>query len=524
MSVPRRLLTISLTAALIAALTGGTASAAPGATLFADDFTDGDTAGWRTSGGRWAVSTEDGSALRQSSSATTARARAGESSWKDYAVSARVRTLAGDTRSATSVLARVQSDGSHYYLATRADATVELGKVVRGRTTVLASAPYTAAGAYWRGLSLVVKGSTLVGVISGTPVLRATDTQLRTGRIGLATTRATALFDDVTVVSYAPTSPDTQPPLTPAPPKIVAVTPSTATISWEATVDNVGVTEYVVYQGNSFFNQFPVGTFTGPGQITLPLSPTAAAIYFAVVARDAAGNATTPFNRVSIPQPPSFPKTGTDTVPPTPAGNPTRSGFTADGKAILTWAPATDDVGVVEYHVYLVVNLDDYRLLGKVSEPTATVAVPAGGTHCCGSSPTTRRGIRRRHRSCRTTRERRRPPARPPPARPPRRPPAEATTGSWSGFALRGAERDQDLWVGVAARPGGSAATSGPTGSMPGAARQAMASMATVPRTTISTTAMSSPRSVLSPVVVRGLRGSELMVVSFRGDGPCPSR
>jgi hypothetical protein len=156
---------------------------------------------------------------------------------------------------------------------------------------------------------------------------------------------------------------------------VLAVTPTTATISWSPTVDNVGVVEYVVYQGEQFYQQYPVRTVTGTGPVTLTLNPTAVFFHFSVAARDAAGNLSQPSERVTIPQPPSYPKTGDDTVAPSAPGNPVLSGRTADGRGILTWAPATDNVGVREYHVLLVTNIDEIRLLARVSEPTATVSV-----------------------------------------------------------------------------------------------------------------------------------------------------
>jgi hypothetical protein len=161
---------------------------------------------------------------------------------------------------------------------------------------------------------------------------------------------------------------------------VVAVTPTTATISWLPTVDNVGVVDYVVYQGEQFYQQYPVRTVAGTGPVTLPLSPTAASIHFAVAARDAAGNVSPISARTSIPQPPSFPKSGDDTVAPTAPGNPAVTGRTGTGQDILTWAPATDNVGVVEYHVVLTVNVDENRVLAKVREPSAVVTVNGGGS------------------------------------------------------------------------------------------------------------------------------------------------
>jgi hypothetical protein len=375
----RRLVAAGLAAALVVAgvvlvRPGPAAAAAP--VLFSDDFQDGNAAGWRSTGGQWSVVEDGTQALRQASINSPARIQVGESSWADYSVGVQVKPLANrDTQSSVSVLARVQSDGSHYYLATRANDTVEMGRVVRGRSTVLATADYPAALQFWRTLTLVVKGSTLVGVVNGSPTLSATDTQLRRGRVGLATTYATATFDDVSVQSYAASTPDTQAPLTPGQPSIVEVTPTTATISWPASIDNVGVVDYLVYEGEQYYQQNLVRVVTGTGPVMLTFGQTGASIHFSVAARDAAGNVSPISSRTSMAQPPSFPRSGTETVPPSAPGSPVLTGTTADGRGILSWTPATDNIGVVEYHVYLVVNIDEIRVLAKVSQPTATVSV-----------------------------------------------------------------------------------------------------------------------------------------------------
>ncbi len=59
-----------------------------------------------------------------------------------------------------------------------------------------------------------------------------------------------------------------------------------------------------------------------------------------------------------FPQPPTFPKSGDGVVPPTAPGAPVPIGSNAVGTTI-TWAPATDNIGVVEYHVVHTVRLDE---------------------------------------------------------------------------------------------------------------------------------------------------------------------
>ncbi len=174
-----------------------TTTGAPGGTsLLADDFADGSSTGWTAGAGTWAVSA---GALGQSAAGTTA-AVAGSAAW----TAADVRVTATNTGvtgsgSAVSVLARAQSATSYYALALRDANVVELRKVVDGRSTVLASAPFKAATNKAFALRLVVKGTTLTGSVGGARLVSTTDATFTSGKVGVGTNNATASFDDVTV-------------------------------------------------------------------------------------------------------------------------------------------------------------------------------------------------------------------------------------------------------------------------------------------------------------------------------------
>jgi pectate lyase len=214
--VPLRITAVIVAAlALVAAFVTVTGSTASAATLFSDDFEDGNSSGWTTSGGSWSVITDGSRVFRQSGTSSDARARAGTSTWTDYAVTARVRPTAfnGSNRF-VAVLARAQSNTSYYYLALRQNNTVELKKLVGGSSTTLASAPVTVTLGTWYTLRLEVSGTQLRGNVNGGTVLAATDSQFRSGQIGVATFNASASFDNVvveTVGSGTPSSPSTQP-------------------------------------------------------------------------------------------------------------------------------------------------------------------------------------------------------------------------------------------------------------------------------------------------------------------------
>ncbi len=133
---------------------------------------------------------------------------------------------------------------------------------------------------------------------------------------------------------------DTQAPT--APTNLVAsnIAETTATLTWTASTDNVGVTGYDVYQGSS-----NIGTVTGTTANITGL--TANTSYtFTVRAKDAAGNESAASNEATFTT-----SSGADTDPPTAPTNLTASNITQT-TATLSWTASTDNVGVTEYEVF----------------------------------------------------------------------------------------------------------------------------------------------------------------------------
>ncbi|MFI9007840.1 hypothetical protein ACIGNX_11485 [Actinosynnema sp. NPDC053489] len=193
-------------ASLVAAASGALFAAAllvvpsaSAAAVFADDFEDGDSTGWSTSGGSWSVVPDGSRAWRQSGTGSDARALAG-TTWTDQSVQVRVKPTGfngGDRH--VAVTARAQNTGNYYYLGLTGAGGAVLGKRVGGGFTTLATAPATVTLGSWHTVRLEVFGSTLRGFVDGTPLLSAGDTTFGSGRIGLATHYAAATFDDVVV-------------------------------------------------------------------------------------------------------------------------------------------------------------------------------------------------------------------------------------------------------------------------------------------------------------------------------------
>jgi pectate lyase len=178
------------------------ATSAGAATLFSDDFADGNSTGWTTSGGTWQVTSAE---FRQTGTSSDARARAGSTAWTDYTVTARIRPTAfnGSNRF-VALLARATSNTNYYYLALRSSNVVELKKLVGGSSTTLATQSLTVGVGTTYTVSLACPGTTLTGRVNGGAPLVATDTQFAAGQIGVATFNASAAFDDITVESGPP--------------------------------------------------------------------------------------------------------------------------------------------------------------------------------------------------------------------------------------------------------------------------------------------------------------------------------
>lgn len=137
-------------------------------------------------------------------------------------------------------------------------------------------------------------------------------------------------------------------------------------LSWTASTDNVGVTEYRIARctgtGCSTFSQVGTSTTTTFSNTGLTAETT---YNYRVTAADAAGN-------VSAPSTASQVTTGQDTAPPS---TPTGVGATASSisQINVSWTASTDNIGVTGYRVY--------RCQGTSCTPTTQVGTPTGTTY-----------------------------------------------------------------------------------------------------------------------------------------------
>ncbi|MFI9380467.1 PQQ-dependent sugar dehydrogenase [Kutzneria sp. NPDC052558] len=139
---------------------------------------------------------------------------------------------------------------------------------------------------------------------------------------------------------------DPTPPTPPGTPTLVSDTPSSVTISWPASTDNVGVAGYDIYHDGQLCAQVDGTTLTGT---CTGLSPSTNYGFY-VNARDTAGNVSQPSPTLSVTTPPSD-----DHTPPSAPTNVHTTSVTSTSIG-LAWTASTDNVGVTGYTVYNVVN------------------------------------------------------------------------------------------------------------------------------------------------------------------------
>lgn len=135
---------------------------------------------------------------------------------------------------------------------------------------------------------------------------------------------------------------DTQAPTAPGTPTASGITATSATLTWAASSDDVGVTRYDVLSSTG---TTLASSTTTSASLTGLTADTAYTVR--VVARDAAGNVSSPSSAVTFR---TLTGTVVDTTPPTTPGTPVISGITQTG-ATITWTASTDNVGVTGYEV-----------------------------------------------------------------------------------------------------------------------------------------------------------------------------
>jgi 3-keto-disaccharide hydrolase len=175
----------------------------PQTPLFSDDFEQEPTTHeqwWFPRLGTWSQ-TGDGTVVFTQTSLTGGGRVTTEIDADDQAIQVRAKAtqFAAGGDPWFGVVARLQDDNNFYYLTVRSSNTVSLRKLVNGQIFVLDSAEVPVGVGTWYTLRLEAIGSSLRGYVNERPLVEAKDMAFAEGTYGLATSRATARFDNVRV-------------------------------------------------------------------------------------------------------------------------------------------------------------------------------------------------------------------------------------------------------------------------------------------------------------------------------------
>jgi hypothetical protein len=192
--------------------TGGSAGGPPGGMeLFRDNFEMG-TSNWTaTPSGVWAIAMDGSSvygATNASANSTWRAAAAGETSWTDVQIDARVKvtSFAGSSTSYyAGVCARYTSNSSYACFALRSDGKIAFR--VNGSNTSSATPPGgDIQEGTWYTIRVVARGAAITAFVNGTEIAsgsRVTSGAPASGRLALAGPGTNVVFDDI-VVSTPP--------------------------------------------------------------------------------------------------------------------------------------------------------------------------------------------------------------------------------------------------------------------------------------------------------------------------------
>ncbi len=171
--------------------------------LAADDFEDGNSEGWIAVTGAWAVESSGGGyAYRQMDASGPALALSSGEGGSRQIVEVEVKPLSfGSADAWVGVVARYIDSDNHYAVALRSDGVIELRKVENGLVTTIASATAVVTTGSSQALRLTAVGESLKVYLNGRLALQATDMIFPAGPTGLATSGASAEFDEWLVIA-----------------------------------------------------------------------------------------------------------------------------------------------------------------------------------------------------------------------------------------------------------------------------------------------------------------------------------
>lgn len=179
-------------AGLLAVVACRVSAAAP-TSLISTDFSSGaDT--WTLVSGSFKVESGAYRGLAMEESTRLARVVTGETAWKDYRVTARLKLdRTANDRADYGVIARYQDKNNYYmvlYKTHSKHCTIETK--IAGKLRTLAEAPCDIDPAQWHEFQFTVAGPSLALMVDGKPLLKAEHTTLANGATGLL-----AFYDEI---------------------------------------------------------------------------------------------------------------------------------------------------------------------------------------------------------------------------------------------------------------------------------------------------------------------------------------
>ena len=205
-----------------------------------------------------------------------------------------------------------------------------------------ASTDNVAVGGY-----TIFRNGTQVGSVNA-PIVTFTDTGLMPATVYSYTVKAydtatpTPNISASSSTSTVTTQFDITPPTTPTNLLVVSAGSTSATVTWGASTDDVGVVSYIVYRNGSSIAivAFPNLVYNDTGLVP------STTYQYAIVAVDGAGNTSQPTSNFIFTN-----SNGSDTIPPS---QPTDLGVSSvtSTTVTLTWTASTDNVSVAGYNIY----------------------------------------------------------------------------------------------------------------------------------------------------------------------------
>ncbi len=147
--------------------------------------------------------------------------------------------------------------------------------------------------------------------------------------------------NNVDGADLTPPSEDTEPPTIPANLSATATSETSINLSWSASSDNIGVSEYRIYRGGSYLDSTTSTSYDDTG-LSAGTSYT-----YTVSALDAAGNESAQSQLAGTTTDAGQP----DTVAPTTPANPIATAVSTS-QINLSWSASSDNIGVSEYRIY----------------------------------------------------------------------------------------------------------------------------------------------------------------------------